>query len=89
MEDSKVAVLIEDLLSQFRVFGEGQEMLTKKVDKIEEHMVELEEKITETQMELKAEIAETRKELTSRIDQLDRKVSALDKEVQFEIKRVK
>ena len=31
--DSKVAILLEDLRSQFKIFGEGLEMLNNKVDK--------------------------------------------------------
>lgn len=34
VEDSKVAVLLEDLQSQFRVFGEGLQMLGDKVDRL-------------------------------------------------------
>lgn len=44
MEDSKVAVILEDLRSQFRVFGEGLQALNEKVDKIDQkldaHIVE-------------------------------------------------
>jgi hypothetical protein len=36
MEDSKVAILLEDIRSQFRVFGEGLQMLNEKVDKIDQ-----------------------------------------------------
>ena len=32
MDDNKVAVLLEDLRSQFRTFGEGLQMLNDKVD---------------------------------------------------------
>lgn len=44
VEDSKVAVILEDLRSQFRVFGEGLQALNEKVDKIDQkldaHIVE-------------------------------------------------
>ena len=33
MKDSQVAILLEDLRSQFRVFGEGLRALNEKVDK--------------------------------------------------------
>ena len=35
MDDNKVAVLLEDLRSQFRTFGEGLQMLNDKVDRLE------------------------------------------------------
>ncbi len=35
MEDSKVAVILEDLRSQFRVFGEGLQILNEKVDRVD------------------------------------------------------
>lgn len=38
MEDSKVAVILEDLRSQFRVFGEGLQALNEKVDKIDQKL---------------------------------------------------
>jgi hypothetical protein len=33
MDDSKVAILLEDLMSQFRTFGEGLQLMNNKVDK--------------------------------------------------------
>ena len=33
MEDNKVAVLLEDLRAQFRVFGESLQMLNEKMDR--------------------------------------------------------
>ena len=33
MDDNKVAVLLEDLMSQFRTFGEGLQMLNEKMDR--------------------------------------------------------
>ena len=32
MDDSKVAALLEDIRSQFRVFGDGLQMLNEKID---------------------------------------------------------
>lgn len=32
MDDDKVAVLLEDLMSQFRTFGEGLQLLNEKMD---------------------------------------------------------
>lgn len=36
MDDNKVAVLLEDLLSQFWTFGEGQEALRNEVQEIQQ-----------------------------------------------------
>jgi hypothetical protein len=36
MDDNKVAVLLEDLLSKFRTFGEGQEILRNEVHEIKQ-----------------------------------------------------
>jgi len=38
VEDSKVAVILEDLRSQFRVFGEGLQALNAKVDGIDQKL---------------------------------------------------
>lgn len=45
MEDSKVAVILEDLRSQFRVFGEGLQMLNEKVDRIDNKVNVLDNKV--------------------------------------------
>ena len=34
VEDSEVAVILEDIRSQFRVFGEGLQALNEKVDEL-------------------------------------------------------
>lgn len=38
MEDSKVAVILEDIRAQFKVFGEGLQTLNEKVDKIDQKL---------------------------------------------------
>jgi hypothetical protein len=43
MEDSKVAVLLEDIRAQFRVFGEGLQLLNEKVDRGFQEMKEFRE----------------------------------------------
>ena len=45
MEDSKVAVILEDLRSQFRVFGEGVQMLNEKVDMLDSKVNALDNKV--------------------------------------------
>ena len=36
MDDNKVAILLEDLLSKFRTFGEGQDALRNEVHEIKQ-----------------------------------------------------
>lgn len=38
VEDSEVAVILEDIRSQFRVFGEGLQALNEKVDRIDQKL---------------------------------------------------
>ncbi len=38
MDDNKVAVLLEDLRAQFQTFGEGLQLLTDKVDRVEQKL---------------------------------------------------
>jgi hypothetical protein len=45
MEDSKVAVLLEDIKAQFHVFGEGLQMVNEKVDKGFQEMKEFREEV--------------------------------------------
>jgi prefoldin subunit 5 len=43
MDDSKIAVLLEDLRLQFRNFGERLEFVNEKIDKIEQRMERMEQ----------------------------------------------
>jgi phage shock protein A len=63
MDDSKVAVILEDLRSQFRVFGEGLQILNEKVDRVDKKVDTLETKVDS---------------LETKVDSLDKKVDALD-----------
>jgi hypothetical protein len=45
MEDAKVAVTLEDLRSQFRVFGEGLQILNEKVDQIDTKVDALDQRL--------------------------------------------
>jgi chromosome segregation ATPase len=67
MEDSKVAVILEDLRSQFRVFGEGLQMLNEKVDRVD-NKVDIIDKRVDT--------------LDYKVNALDKKVDALDKRLE-------
>jgi phage-related tail protein len=45
VEDSQVAVILEDLRSQFRVFGEGLQMLNEKVDRVDNKVDALDKRV--------------------------------------------
>ena len=38
VDDNKVAVLLEDLRSQFRTFGEGLQLVSEKIDRVEQKL---------------------------------------------------
>ena len=85
MEDTKVAVLLEDLRSQFRTFGEGLQLLNDKVDRVEQ-------KVDKLELKLDTHIEENRTEFEvnrSEHRQMMQMVKELDREVQVEVKRVK
>lgn len=44
MDDSKVAVLLEDLKAQFQVFGEGLQTVIQKTDRLEQRFDGLEKR---------------------------------------------
>ena len=82
MDDNKVSVLLEDLQSQFRTFGEGLQLINEKVDNgftsVNGRMDKLETRLDRFE-------ASNRQEHL----QLMQMIKELDKEVQVEIKRVK
>lgn len=78
MDDNKVAVLLEDLRSQFQTFGEGLQILNDKIDRVEQKL--------DTHIEdNRREFDQNRREH----QQLMQMIKELDREVQVEIKRVK
>ena len=74
MEDNKVAVLLEDLRAQFRVFGESLQMLNEKMDR--------------GFKEIKDEIREFKEQNRQEHQQLPQAIAELDTEV-VKLKRVK
>ena len=88
MDDNKVAVLLEDLMSQFRTFGEGLQMLNEKMDThIEENRKEF-KAIQQELINLRVENRQEHQQLKQMIADLDTEVKRLDTEV-IQIKRVK
>lgn len=82
MDDNKVTVLLEDLISKFNAFGEGLELLNEKVDK---GFKELREEMNMRFDGVDKRFEQNRQEH----QQLMQMIKELDNEVQVEIKRVK
>jgi chromosome segregation ATPase len=70
LDDNKVAVLLEDLLSKFRTFGEGQETLHTEVHEIKEKVDGLIE-----DMDI---VKPTLKSMDNRLNSLEVKVDSLE-----------
>ncbi len=92
MDENKVAVLLEDLRSQFRTFGEGLQLVNDKVDKMDQkiesldhRLGSLDHRLERVEQKLDAHIEQNRQEH----QQLMQMVKELDQEVQVGIKRVK
>ncbi|MCL6590867.1 MAG: hypothetical protein K6U80_13065 [Firmicutes bacterium] len=84
MEDNKVQVLLEDLRSQFRIFGDGLQFVLEKIDKLDQRVERIEHK-------LDSHIEENRRDFEgNRRDhqQIIQAVKELDTEV-VTLKRVK
>ena len=88
MDDKRVAVLLEDLMSQFRTFGEGLQMLNEKMDAhIEENRKEF-NALQQELIHLKVENRQEHQQLRQMVADLDTDIQRLDTEV-VQIKRVK
>lgn len=82
MKDREFTVILEDLKSQFRVFGEGLEGLDNKVDDI----IEMTGKNTENIEIMKSDIAFIKTELrkfvrVEEFETLERRVALLEKKL--------
>lgn len=75
MDDTRVAILLEDLMSQFRIFGEGQESLRDDLKKFRD--------------EINARLEKSDLQNRQEHQQLMQMIKELDNEVQVEIKRIK
>ena len=62
MDDNKVAVLIEDLMSQFRAFGEGQQILIGRMDKLETTVSDIKNDLSDLRIENQLEHKENQRE---------------------------
>jgi hypothetical protein len=88
VDDNKVAVLIENLMSQFRTFGEGLDGLGDEMKafrgETNHRLNNLEQKV----IEIKLEVSELKAENKKEHQQLIQAVKELDTEV-VKLKRVK
>jgi hypothetical protein len=85
MEESRVAVLLEELQSQFRTFGEGLELVNDKIDRVEGKVDRLDQKLDLHILENRRDADINRQEH----QQLMQMINEVDRDVQTEIKRVK
>ncbi len=69
MDDKKVAILLEDLLSKFRAFGEGQDDLRNKMERLEQKVDGLSEDMNV--------IKPTVKNILTRLDSVETKTNGL------------
>ncbi len=88
MDDNKVAVLLEDLMSQFRTFGEGLDGLRDEIKDFRKETNNRLETIEQELINFKAENRLEHKQIIQAVQDLDNEVKRLDTEV-VQIKRVK
>ena len=88
MDDNKVAVLMEDLMSQFRTFGEGLDGLRDEIKDFRKETNNRLETIEQELINFKAENRLEHKQIIQAVQDLDNEVKRLDTEV-VQIKRVK
>lgn len=73
MDDSKVAVLLEDLKAQFQVFGEGLQTVIQKTDRLEQRFDGLEKRFDGLEQRFDG--------LEQRFDGLERRFGRLEQRV--------
>ena len=88
LDDSKVAVLIEDLLSQFRTFGEGLDTLGNEIKEFREETNKRLNTLEDKVIDLKLEFSELKSDNKRDHQQLIQAIKETDTEVQ-KLKRIK
>jgi predicted nuclease with TOPRIM domain len=78
MDDNKVAVLLEDLQGQFRIFGEGLQILHDKVDNLDKKVDTIDHKVNNLELRLGS--------LEFKVDSLESKVGSLESKLNEHIK---
>ncbi len=80
MEDNKIAILLEDLLSKFRTFGGGQDALCTEVHEIKQKVNGLIEDMDIVKPTLKS-MDNRLNSLETKVDRLETKVNSLETKV--------
>ena len=92
MEDNKVAVLIEDMMSQFRVFGEGLQQLNdqmnRRFDKVDQRFDGIDKRLDQNDMEHQA-LKLMIQEIASDQEEIKQKLNDLDQEFEIKLGRIK
>jgi chromosome segregation ATPase len=81
MDDNKVAILLEDLLSKFRTFGEGQDALRNEVHEIKQKV----DGLIEDMDIVKPSLAK----INNRLDNIEGEIIKLNPESRAALKQVK
>lgn len=92
MDDNKVAVLLEDLKSQFRTFGEGLQLVNEKLDRQYTEFKELKKEVTEFKEENRQEhmiLKQMINDVATEQAEIKKKVNELDQEFEIKLRRVK
>jgi len=69
MDDAKVAVILEDLRSQFKVFGEGLQLLSEKADKIDDKVNVLDKKVDSLEIHAMSFVEKLERHILENTDQ--------------------
>jgi hypothetical protein len=81
LDDNKVAVLLEDLLSKFRTFGEGQDDLCNRMERLEKKV----DGLTEDMNIVKPSLMR----INNRLDNIEGEIIKLNPEAKAVLKQVK
>jgi hypothetical protein len=95
MDDNKVAILLENLLSKFRTFGEGQDALRNEVHEIKQKVDGLIEDMDVVKPSVKGLIEDmdfvkpTLSKIVNRLDNIEGEIIKLNPESRAVLKQVK
>jgi uncharacterized protein YoxC len=95
MDDNKVAVLLEDLLTKFRTFGEGQDDLRNRMERLEYKVDGLTEDMDIVKPSVKGLIEDmdfvkpTLSKIVNRLDNIEGEIIKLNPESRAILKQVK
>ncbi len=91
MEKPNIAVLLEDIKSQFRAFGEGLQMVNDKVDGIDKNVNNLDKRFENLEIEIKKIGMEMKKGFRENSDEQQLMMQMIRElnEEQLKLKKVK